>query len=97
MQTSWCAGLADGGAGVRGARVVTVLCLGGGLSQADHLVDDVGVHAAGDDRDRLRIARCGLRVGAGEVTVLAEPGADPGVLKLQGAGQLPQLRQGGCG
>ena len=48
--------------------------LGGGPGQVDHLVDDAGVHRAGDDRDGLRVARGGLGVGAGQVAVLAEPG-----------------------
>jgi hypothetical protein len=70
------------------------LRLGGCPSQGDHLVDDVGVHRAGDDRDGLRVARGGFRVGASEVAVLAGPGAEPGVLQLLRAGQLAQLGQG---
>ena len=58
---------------------------GGGVvvgvgDQGDHLADDGPVRAAGDDRDDEGVAGDRLRVGPGQVPVLAGPGAEPGVL-----------------
>jgi hypothetical protein len=61
------------------------------FGKGDHLVDDIGVHGAGDHRDALRVAGGGLGVLTGQVAVLTRPGPDPRVLQVGRAGQVPQL------